>query len=484
MKILIASSEAFPFCKTGGLADVVGSLSQSISRLDGVEEVLLFLPKYRNIGGGAFSLKAVGGNFLIPVAHKLETASLYHVQWGRISVYFIENQKYFDRPSMYRTANGDYEDNDERFIFFSRAVLEGAKFLGFKPDIIHCHDWQTGLIPAYLKTLYRIDAFFAKAKTVFTIHNIAYQGMFPRETFMKAGFNWMDYTPDKLEFYGGINFLKAGIVFSDRITTVSPSYSLEIQAGADMGKGLEGVLKSRSNNLFGILNGIDNEIWDPAMDTFIYRGYDSKTYWRGKPYCKKSFQKEMGLSENKNILLAGIVSRLDWQKGIDLITQVAWEFLDKIQFVFLGVGDQQITAMIKELAGNNSGKVVFINEFNEEKAHKIYAASDIFLMPSRFEPCGLSQMIAMRYGSLPIVNRTGGLKDTVYYNPEDLPSSNGFAFDGPTPANLKSMLGHVVSVYSSKELFNAMIKNAMKTDFSWTKSSSEYMKIFKMLKEN
>jgi len=195
MKILVAASEAFPFCKTGGLGDVVGALAQVFSRAED-SEVVLFLPRYRNIGGGAFSLKAVGGSFLIPVGGRVETAAMSHVQWGKVSVYFIENSKYFDRPGIYRANFGDYEDNDERFIFFSRAVLEGAKFIGFKPDVIHCHDWQTGLVSAYLKTLYRIDSFFSKTATVFTINNIAYQGMFPKETLLKAGFSWPDFTPD------------------------------------------------------------------------------------------------------------------------------------------------------------------------------------------------------------------------------------------------------------------------------------------------
>jgi len=483
MKILIAASEAFPFCKTGGLADVVGALSQFFARSEGVSEVALFLPKYRNIGGGAFSLKACGGSFIVPVGAKMENAGLYHVQWGKVSVYFIDNPKYFDRPGLYRTPSGDYEDNDERFIFFSRAVLEGAKFIGFKPDVIHCHDWQTGLIPAYLKTLYRIDAFFVKTKTVFTINNIAYQGMFPRETFIKAGFSWTDFTPDKLEFYGGINYMKSGIVFSDIITTVSPTYSAEIQNSGDFGKGLEGVLKNRTGSILGILNGIDMEIWDPASDTFIYRGYDFRTFWRGKPFCKKALQKEFGLEENKNLVLAGVVSRLDAQKGIDLIAEAAPEFFDKMQFVVLGIGDPVLTDKLKQLAADNPKRFVFINDFCEETAHKIYAASDVFLMPSRFEPCGLSQMISMRYGSLPVVNETGGLKDTVNYFPEDATKSNGFSMEAPTGHDLKSLLGHIVSLYSSRELWNAMLKNAMKGDYSWNKSAVEYVKLFKSLKQ-
>lgn len=476
MKILVAASEAFPFCKTGGLGDVVGALAQVFSRAEG-NEVVLFLPKYRSLGGGAFSLKAVGGTFLIPVGDRLETASMSHVQWGRVSVYFIENAKYFDRPGIYRANFGDYEDNDERFIFFSRAVLEGAKFIGFKPDVIHTHDWQTGLVSAYLKTLYRIDSFFSKTAVVLTVNNIAYQGMFPRETLLKAGFSWADFTPDKLEFYSGVNFMKAGIVFADLITTVSPTYAGEIQFKPEYGKGLEGVLRSRSGDIFGILNGMDEELWDPAGDSFIERGYDQNSFAKGKAACKLALQRECGLEENKDKLLAGVVSRLDAQKGLDILASVLPAFTDKVQFVVLGAGDQALTDAYTNMAKAAPKEVFFQTGFHESLAHRIYAASDLFLMPSRFEPCGLSQMIAMRYGALPVVTRTGGLKDTVVYKDEPK-ESNGFAIDSADEGALKSILGHAVSLYAWKENWNAMVRNAMACDFSWTRSSQEYLKLF------
>ncbi|HBW23104.1 MAG: hypothetical protein A2X28_04435 [Elusimicrobia bacterium GWA2_56_46] len=481
MKILVAASEAFPFCKTGGLGDVVGALAQVFSRAEDTEVVLL-MPRYRNIGGGAFSLKAVGGSFLIPVGGRVETAAMSHVQWGRVSVYFIENSKYFDRPGIYRANFGDYEDNDERFIFFSRAVLEGAKFIGFKPDVIHCHDWQTGLVSAYLKTLYRIDSFFSKTATVFTINNIAYQGMFPKETLLKAGFSWPDFTPDKLEFYGGLNYMKAGIMLSDLVTTVSPTYASEIQFRPEFGKGLEGVLRHRTADLFGILNGIDEEIWDPSTDTFIERGYDVKSFTRGKAACKKALQHECGLEESKDKILAGVVSRLDHQKGLDILFQTIPGFMDKMQFVALGVGDPALTAAFAELAKAHPKQVFFKAGFDEGFAHKIYAASDIFPMPSRFEPCGLSQMIAMRYGSLPVVTRTGGLKDTVTYTSEPK-DSNGFAIDLADADQLRAILGHAVSLFAWKENWNTMVRNAMKGDYSWTKSSADYLRLFNIARQ-
>ena len=476
MKILVAASEAFPFCKTGGLADVTGALSQVFSRAEDTE-VVLFLPRYRNVGGGAFSPKAVGGSFLIPVGNRVETATMSHVQWGKVSVYFIENAKYFDRPGIYRANFGDYEDNDERFIFFSRAVLEGAKFIGFKPDVIHCHDWQTGLVPAYLRTLYRIDSFFAKTASVFTIHNIAYQGMFPKETLLKAGFSWLDFTPEKLEFYGGVNFMKSALVFSDLITTVSPTYASEIQHRPEFGHGLEGVLKSRAADLSGILNGIDEEIWDPSTDTFLDRGYDVKSFQRGKAAAKNALQKSLGLDESAELILAGVVSRLDYQKGLDILVKTAPELLEKMQFVVLGVGDPGLTDALEKLAASSPKRVAFRSGFDEELAHKIYGGSDIFIMPSRFEPCGLPQMISMRYGSLPLVTRTGGLKDTVTYTGEPR-ESNGFAIDGADEGQLKSMLGHIVSLYAWQENWNVMVRNAMSGDYSWGRSAEAYRKLF------
>ncbi len=483
MKIAIAASEAFPFCKTGGLGDVVGALANNFSRNPNIENVVLFLPKYREIAKTAFSPKKIQGNYFVPVGDRKENVNLYFVNWGKVNVYLVDNPKYFDRPGLYRSEQGDYIDNDERFIYFSRAFLEGLKFIDFKPDIISTHDWQTGLIPAYLKTLYLFDAFYAKTKSTFTIHNIAYQGFFNKDTFVKAGFSWFDFTPDKLEYYGGINFMKAGITYADAITTVSPTYAKEICENPQIARGLEGVLNYRKDHLYGIINGIDTQIWDPATDTFIYRGYDLKTYWRGKPYCKKMLQKEVGFEQDKNKILAGCVSRLDWQKGIDLIAEVSEEFFGKIQFIILGTGEKEIAQKLKTIASSNPKDLIFIEEFNEELAHKIYAGSDIFLMPSRFEPCGLSQMIAARYGTIAVVTKVGGLKDTIFYDPDNLLNSNGFTIETPTKENLRSILGHIISIYSSKEIWSNIVKNAMKTDFSWERSISEYLNLFMSLQK-
>jgi starch synthase len=301
--------------------------------------------------------------------------------------------------------------------------------------------------------------------------------MFSKETLLKAGFSWLDFTPEKLEFYGGVNFMKAGLVFADLVTTVSPTYASEIQYRPEFGHGLEGVLKHRTSDLFGILNGIDEEIWDPATDTFLERGYDLKSFQRGKAAAKKALQKELGLEENKDLILAGVVSRLDHQKGLDTLLKTAPEFLDKMQFVVLGSGDPGLTDAFGALAGANPRRAAFRSGFDEALAHRIYGAADIFVMPSRFEPCGLSQMIAMRYGALPVVTRTGGLKDTVFYNGEPK-DSNGFAIDYSDEGQLRSILGHIVSLFAWRENWNMMVRNAMRGDYSWGKSAEAYVKLF------
>ncbi|MFA5162583.1 MAG: glycogen/starch synthase [Elusimicrobiales bacterium] len=472
MNIILAASEVFPFCKTGGLADVAGALAQVFSRTKD-NRLVVFVPKYRNIGGGMFSLKAVPGSFSVPMTGRLETASLLRADWGKATVYFVDCPKYFDRAELYRTKYGDYQDNDERFIFFSRAVLEGAKFIDFKPDIIHCHDWQTGLIPAYLKTLYRIDAFFAKTGSLFTIHNMAFQGCFPRDTHFRAGFGWIDFTPDKLEFYGGINFLKSGIVFGDRVNTVSPGYADEVRLKPEFGRGLEGVLRARGADFSGILNGIDTEIWDPEMDAFIPRGYDFRSFSKGKAAARTALRARTGLAEDKAPLV-GIVSRLEGQKGSDIIAAVMPNFAARAQFALLGCGDPHVQDTFAALERQHPGRISCCFAHNEELAHIVYAASDIFLMPSRFEPCGLSQMIAMRYGAPPVVTRTGGLADTVS---DAAPVTGYFAADAQKE-NVTAALSKAICDFSNRRVWGEVVRNGMKRDFSWDSSAAHYLALF------
>lgn len=475
MNIVIAASEAFPFCKTGGLADVAGALAQEFSRVGGTK-VLLFLPHYRGISN-ASSLRSLRGEFLIPIGARLEKAKLSYLKWGNVLVFFIHSQKYFDRSELYYTAKGDYPDNDERFIFYSRAVLEACKFIGFRPDIIHAHDWQAGLLPAYLKTVYRADAFFTKTRSMFTVHNIAYQGYFPRESFIKAGFFDADFTPDKFEYWGGVSYLKTGIVFADKVNTVSPSYARELLLG-QKSFGLEGVLINKGANFFGILNGLDGEVWDPQTDTLLTMGYDEESL-KGKALCKEALQKELNLTQDENIPLIGIVARMTYQKGVDLLAQTLPVLTDRAQFAIQGKGDSKAQDIFGRLAYMYPGKVAYRPIVDESLAHRIYGGSDIFIMPSRFEPCGLSQMIAMRYGTIPVVSKEGGLKDTVTPYKAGERRATGFFIENLTTDGVLNALNYAADIYRNKDIWKQIMRTAMTTNFSWEKSSLAYLRNFK-----
>lgn len=473
----MAASEAFPFCKTGGLADVVGALSQQLAGRKG-NKVLLFLPHYRNIRRVS-SLKVVPGVYLIPVGGKIEQVSLSYINWGNVLVFFVGNRKYFDRPELYRTRSGEYADNDERFILFCRAVLEGCKFVGFRPDLIHCHDWQASLIPAYLKTVYKLDAFFTRTRSLLTIHNIAYQGHYSYSSFEKAGFHPVDFTADKFEYYGGISFLKSGIVYADKVNTVSPHYAYEVKTDPSTGCGLEGLLRHRSKDFSGIVNGIDTEIWDPETDTLLPIGYDAVTFGKNKPVSKQSLQQEMELDENADKPLVGIVSRLDYQKGLDTAIGVIERMHGQAQFVILGTGDPALEKQYRDLAKKYPSDVAYRNKLDEELAHRIYAASDLFLMPSRFEPCGLSQLISMKYGTLPVAAPVGGLADTVSgYRTGTEGSATGFFIRSFSQDGICDALGEALRVYEDKKIWNKLVRNAMKQDHSWDKSAQDYMALY------
>ena len=482
LKVLIASSEMVPYAKTGGLADVAGALPKVLGKMG--LDVRAVMPLYKSIDRKEFKLKKTGEHFFVPIAGEMVEVGLWSTKdaESKITTYFIECDRYFDRNEMYQENGVDYPDNDERFALFSRAVIEMLKVAEFKPDIIHCNDWQTGLIPAYLKVLYQDDDFYKNISTVITIHNIAYQGLFHHMTMEKIGLPWEIFNAHGVEFWGHVNYLKAGLVYADVINTVSETYAREIQSSDEFGKGLEGLLKYRSEDVFGILNGIDYEIWNPAADGFIASNFEHKDL-RSKNRCKKALQREQELATD-NMPMIGLISRLTDQKGFDLIAGALDQIMDmNLQFVVLGTGDPEYHKLLGEMAEKYKGKMSVTLGFDNPLAHKIYAASDIFLMPSLFEPCGLGQMIALRYGSLPLVHKTGGLADTITDFDEDPLLGNGFSFTEYTVDALVDAVKRSLELYSNKRKWNSIVKNCMQQDFSWKKSAEKYTELYEKVME-
>ncbi|UPT76124.1 MAG: glycogen synthase [Elusimicrobiota bacterium] len=459
----------------GGLADVVGALTQRLGALG--HDVCLFLPKYRAVraasleGGIAHPIK-------VPLGGGIVEVGLSFLHRRGVSVYFVDYPLYFDREGLYGSAGKDHEDNDRRFALFSRAVLEGAKAIGFKPDVVHLHDWQTGLVAAHLKRHYRDDPHFAGAGCVFTIHNMAYQGNFPRAALEVAGFGPQDWSSEGLEYYGQVSYLKAGLVHADKLSTVSPTYAREIQTSPDRGFGLEGLLSRRSGDLLGILNGVDLEAWDPSRDSALPRRFSVDDAAAGKAACKEALQRECGLDVRGDRPLIGVVSRLDYQKGLDIALAALEPRLDRAQLVMLGTGDPSLTEMFAALERRRAGSVHFHRSFDESFAHRIYAASDVFLMPSRFEPCGLGQMIAMRYGTVPVASRTGGLVDTVFEAASEGRPANGFLCEPGDGAGLAAALDRAIAAYRTPD-WAARARAGMTADFSWDRSVEEYLGLFK-----
>src|SRR5258708_6035947 len=405
MKILFAASECVPFCKTGGLGGGMGELREESAKKR--QDVRMIRPKYKAIRAQGFNLKETGEGVRVPIGSRIETGDIRAAKTEKgVPVYFINHEGYFGRSGLYRSPEGDYPDNAERFIFFSRAVLEACKAMNFRPDIIHCHDWQTGLIPAYLKVLHSTDAFFQHTATVFTIHNIAYQGVYPKDTMALTGFPWSEFTMDKLEFYDHISFLKAGLTYADKLTTVSPTYAKQIQNSPEFGRGMEGTLRARSKDLEGILNGLDLEEWNPEHDPFLAKPFDAESR-EGRKDCKASLQQSLKFQKSPRTPLLGMVARVDQQKGIDLLAQIVPSLMDEgVQLVVLGQGDPALVSRLEKFETQFPRSFRMRSDFNEPLAHHIYGGSDLFLMPSRFEPCGLGQFIAMRYGAIPVVINT------------------------------------------------------------------------------
>ncbi|HAH21894.1 MAG: starch synthase [Omnitrophica WOR_2 bacterium GWF2_43_52] len=460
MKVLFCASEVFPFAKTGGLADVAGALPVALEK-QGVE-VRIVLPKYKTVTPQKSRVTGAKGDIEIVTIGK------------DIQVYLIKNDAYFNREGLYGNSHGDYPDNLERFSFYCRRALEVLKEVLWQPDIIHCHDWQAALVPLYLKYRYPTDTFYKNIKTLFTIHNLAYQGVFDKAEYKALGLRESLFSIEGLEFYQKINLLKGGLIFSDLLTTVSPSYAEEIQTKRH-GCGLEGVLAKRKKELLGILNGLDYEYWNPKSDTFIYKHYSEETLEQ-KYDNKRLLQEECGLAVNGDIPLFGIVGRLAQQKGWDLLAQSLDSFIKHthIQIVILGEGEHRYEKLLHDLARKYPHAVSVHTIFNEPLAHKIYAGSDMFLMPSHYEPCGLGQMIALRYGTVPIVFKTGGLADTVS-------EENGFVFEHATAKDFVETLKRSIAVYQDKKRWRALVKKAFTYNFSWDISAKKYIALYEAL---
>jgi len=475
MKVLFAASEATPFAKTGGLADVAGSLPQALASLG--HDVRLVMPRYRSVDHRRFGLREAA-TFFVPLGNWKERCDVFEGKLGKnVTTYFIEKDVYFDRPELYRAAQADYPDNAERFTYFSRSVVELCRALGFKPDIIHGNDWQTGLVPFFLRTSYRDDAFFKKTKTLFTVHNLGYQGTFWHWDMRYLGVGWEHFTPEGIEFWGKVSFLKAGLVYSDILSTVSRTYSREIQT-PEYGHGLEGVLAKRSADLYGIVNGIDYDEWDPARDSSLPARYNAARPG-GKSACKKALVRDLGLAYD-NRPLVGMVTRLVDQKGLDIVAEALPELLSLgIRLVILGTGEAEYHRILTGAAARYRNRMRVLLRYDDELAKKIYAGCDLFLMPSRYEPCGLGQLIALRYGTVPVVRKTGGLADTVEDYNSRTGRGTGFVFEEYSATALAECLGRALAVYENEKKWRALVQAGMRQDFSWKHSAEEYVKLYR-----
>jgi starch synthase len=452
MKIVMCASEVVPFAKTGGLADVAGALPLALEKLK--EEVIVIMPKYKSV---THSEATIGKG---------------------VKVYFIENNKYFNRPGLYGEKTGDYPDNLERFSYFSKSALELLKKIDYQADIIHCHDWQSGLVPVYLKTLYKDKPFYKKMKTALTIHNIGYQGVFGKEEFPKLGLDWSLFNIETLEYYDKINFLKGGIAFSDIINTVSPTYSQEIMT-QEQGFGMDGLLRKRRESVFGILNGLDYDLWDPAKDKFLAKKYSADSM-KDKLANKAALQKECGLPVEEKIPLFGFVGRLAEQKGIDILEKVLRRVYQLgIQVVILGTGDQKYHVLLEEAAAKYPRQICLYLKFDDALAHRIYSGCDVFLMPSRYEPCGLGQLISFKYGTTVVASKTGGLADTVVDFDPAGQQGNGFVFESNSREGLLEAMLRAALAFHDKKIWDTLIARCAGLDFSWQESAKRYIELYK-----
>ncbi len=479
MHIAFAASECVPYAKTGGLADVVGALPKALAALG--HQVSVYIPRYRQTK--LTDPQTVVRSITIPFDDTYRFCSVLSGGYqAGVRYYFIEYPAYFDRESLYTTPAGDYPDNAERFTLFSRAVLEASKILGV-PHVFHCHDWQAALIPVLLRSIYKDDPAFRDVSTVLTIHNIGYQGLFSSEILPLLALPWDLFSMDKLEYYGQVNFLKGGLKDADSITTVSKKYSQEIQT-AEYGFGLDGVLRERTAQITGILNGVDYDEWSPSTDGYIATRYKPDELF-GKAKCKTDLLEEFGLPDaNPKLPVIGIVSRFAGQKGFDLVSQVMDRLArEEMILVVLGSGEKPYEEMFARMAKAFPGKIALKITYDNKIAHKIEAGADMFLMPSRYEPCGLNQIYSLKYGTVPIVRATGGLDDTI--DPWDARSATGtgFKFTDYTGEALLAAIKTALQAFRDQTSWQKLMKNGMAKDFSWATSAKDYVKVYEKVRK-
>lgn len=470
----MCSSEVAPFAKSGGLGDVLGALPQALAK--GGDDVRVVLPKYGSIPEEFKGQMEFLFYIYVPLGWRRKYCGVFQLKKDGVIYYFIDNEYYFGDAGLYKW-------NDlERFAFYDKACLEILPKLDFKPDVIHLHDWQAGMIAVMLNAYYVNNDFYKGIKTMFTIHNLRYQGIY--STDVVADFFSLDpsfFTDDKLEYHGCANMMKGGIVYSDIVTTVSPTYAEEIKTPLG-GEGLDGLLSARSNALKGIINGLDYNVYNPKMDELIYEKYDARSVEKRKKINKMELQKRLGLPVDGEKAMIGIVSRLVDQKGFDLMAEAMGELMKlDVQIVVVGTGEAKYEEMFKNTAWHNPEKMSANITFSNELAHKVYAASDLFLMPSAYEPCGLSQLISYAYGTIPIVRETGGLRDTVTPYNEFTGEGTGFSFYAYNANDMVHVIKMALGIFGNKEVWNKLQKNAMKLDFSWDASAEQYRQLYKEL---
>lgn len=481
-KILFVASEAVPYIKTGGLADVVGSLPKYFDKEK--YDVRVILPKYACMDELLLAQLKFVCHFYVNLNWRKQYVGIFTTEYKGVRYYFVDNEFYFAGDKPY---NNIYEDV-EKFAYFSKAVLESLPYIDFAPDILHCHDWQTGLVPVYLRTTYGSDSFYAGIKTIFTIHNMKFQGRWKiREVMDITGLpEHIFRTASGLESYGESNYLKGGIVYADAVSTVSPEYAKEITT-REGGEGLDGLMNARIDRLYGIVNGIDYEEFNPETDPHIETNYTVKNAVAGKRKNKLALQKMLGLPVRDDVFMIGIISRMTSQKGFDLIAYILDEIFDTmdVQFVVLGTGEGQYENMFHHFHNKYPDKLWAHIGYSDEYAHKIYASCDAFLMPSLFEPCGLGQMMAMRYGTLPIVRETGGLKDTVEAYNEYENTGTGFSFSNYNAHEMLFILRYAQNIYKeNRSRWNEIVQRAMQKDFSWGASAKSYETLYDKVTED